>query len=101
MSDLYLIAHVINAISLETASIELEVASKDHEGRWRTNDGAEVWPFWMQEINAEPEMPDDWINHLHQIAAKQIHKRAPEVSQGGLLNLLGLAPKVVEIKRRV
>lgn len=116
MTTPYLIAHVVNAISAETAEVELEIATKDHEGRWRLNDGQEVWPFLWQplfEIMADgsPVMYDDWftvpegwINHLHELAAKQAARSKaliPVNDKGELADILGLLKKEPPMKRRV
>lgn len=115
MTTPYLIAHVINAISAETAEVELEIATKDHEGRWRLNDGTEVWPFQWQPLDmilvkGSPKsfgqwiaIPTGWIDHLHALAARQATKPEaliPVNDKGELADILGLLKKEPPMKRR-
>lgn len=86
----FIIAHAVNATDIQRATVELEVASETTDGRWITNNGDEVWPFWKQPIEFEtPNMPDNWIDHLHNIANRQF-KSAPTLS---LAEALGFTSK--------
>lgn len=70
MSEPFLIAHVVNAISLESARVEFEIAL-ERDGEWFTNSGQRVWPIQTALLKVEiPSIPDGWIEYLHAEAAK-------------------------------
>jgi len=80
----FIIAHCVNATSLTRAEVELEIASESIDGRWYTNEGMEVWPFWKQPIDFPiPAIPEGWIECLHSIVIKP----APTIPLADLLGL--------------
>lgn len=100
VSDLYLIAHVVNAVSYESAEVEFEVASPDPEGNWYDNDGHRLFPFWTTPIREElPAIPEGWIEYLHREAAKSVRKRGPAINS--ILSLLPKPPPGPTIRRRL
>ena len=69
MTELFLVAHVVNAQSIETAMVELEVATVDPTGCWYTNEEHRIWPFWMKPIIIDiPSIPEGWLDYLHEEA---------------------------------
>lgn len=101
MIELHIIAHLVNAISLETCEIEFEVASQTDDGRWLNNAGDELYPIAVStQMTEPPPIPEGWIEYLHTQAAKQAVKRSTN-----LLQELGLvfatAPKPAQVKPMV
>lgn len=83
----FLIAHAVNAISSDRARVEWEVASETTDGRWVTNEGMEVYPFYTQPITTPtPAIPEGWIEHIHTLADAS---RPPPIS---LAEALGIRP---------
>lgn len=100
MSELYLIAHVVNAQSEEAAEVEFEVASEGWNDEWYTNDGRRVWPFWVQKIEPDaPAIPEGWLEHL---AEEAVHYATANREPDRLQALLAAIPKAPtqRIRRR-
>lgn len=121
MPDPFLIAHVVNAVSLETCRVEFEIAYEDEDGDWRTSEGRRVLPFWTIELTSllvnvkgdhdlwfldkvqdiVPPIPAGWIEHVHREAEKHAaDHRAPDRLEA-LLGLVAPAtPTYGTFKRR-
>ena len=92
IEDHCLVAHVVNATSLESAQVELEIASMSANGDWYTNDGQQIWPFWTQAIMMDtPTIPNGWIEHLHAEAVR--YATTHDAPKRNLIDLLNLRPK--------
>lgn len=101
MTTPFLIAHVTNALSFESAEIELEVATRSGDN-WYTNDGQQVWPFWSSPITFAEPIPEGWLEHLQEEANRYAGshggRRQSLVASLGLANL---RPATAPIRRRV
>jgi hypothetical protein len=97
----FLVAHCVNAVSLDRAEVYWEVASESISGEWYTNSGNQITPFLTIPItDPTPKIPEGWIEHLHELARKfACANPEPKIS---LLETLGLAkPKAPQpIHRR-
>lgn len=58
------------------------IGTQNDSGDWYTDEGTRVWPFWQEPIALpEPELPEDWLDHLaaeaQRFAAQQRDERRP------------------------
>jgi hypothetical protein len=95
----YLIAHVVSAS--DEPRIEFEVAYRDGD-EWYTNEHHRVWPFWNMDLYDlsldELQIPEGWIEHLHEEAIKYAAAHAPPKAARPefLKNLLRKPAQLVE-----
>jgi hypothetical protein len=95
----YLVAHVVSAT--HNARIEYEIATRDGDN-WFTNDGHQIWPFWnmdLLDLSLDAlQIPDGWIEHLHEEAIKYAAAHAAPAAQRPefLKNLLRKPAQLVE-----
>lgn len=95
---MHLIAHVVNAISLDRAEVEFEVAWQAPDGTWYTNNGEIVYPIKTWPIEQDlPEIPEGWIEHLHGLASSSVRGR----KAFSIATLLPKAAPEPSIRRRV
>ena len=95
MSEPHLVAHVVNAKSVEDAEVVYDIAFVNPQGEWETNFGELVLPFWQRsihrliDVDADiPSMPDGWIDHIHAYAQRQAAAKRDAMRPSGLAALL-------------
>ena len=100
----YLVAHVINATCEERAKIVFDVAYQDEDGDWATISGWPVYPFWTHELDLSQgptAMPEGWLEHLADEAAKYASRRpSPATARQELLALVAPQKTFGKIHRR-
>jgi len=87
----FLVAFAINAVSPDRAQTEWTVAALGTDGNWYQWDGAIIHPFHTIPIeHPAPPIPDGWIEHIQEIAGRDMSHAAPTVS---LIEALGIKAK--------
>ena len=93
MSEPHLVAHVVNAKSVEDAEVVYDIAFVNPQGEWETNFGELVLPFWTELLQTPiltlaPPIPEGWIDHIHVMAQKQASAKRDAMRPSGLAALL-------------
>lgn len=92
MPQPFLVAHVVGGQSV------YDIAYINEDGDYHTSNGMQVWPFYIEPfISASLAIPDGWMDHLEDEAAKWAAKR--RVAKLDLSSLIKPAPSA-PIRRR-
>lgn len=79
----HLIAFVVDAVSYDRARVEWAVATQDANDDWYDWNGQKLYPFETINLDElgwgwdEVIVPEGWIEHIQQIAQRDLRNRAP------------------------
>lgn len=90
----YLCAFAVDCVSLERARVEWTVVAQGPDGNWYDWQGHKIHPFYTVKIKQlDLSIPDGWIEHIQDLAQRDMANAAPAFDLTEALGLHNVRPQ--------